>query len=155
MTSSELGRIEATITATIRPCTEADLPALEWMGLYAPHRRIIRDTFKAQQRGDALMLLAVARGFPVAQVWIDFSARGRTAVLWAVRTFFPLQRAGIGARMMRAAEEVARRRGFAQAELEVEKGEEEAIAFYRRLGWRTAGESGDGRRLMTKEIARM
>lgn len=137
-----LGRVEAKIEAVIRPCTEDDLPALEWMGLYAPHRRIIRETFQAQERGEALMLLAVSSGFPIGQVWIDFARKGANgAVLWAVRTFYPLQGAGIGRQMVRKAESLLRERGVRRAELEVEHGNHDALRFYQRLGWRIFAEA--------------
>lgn len=153
MTLPKFGMIEATVKATIRLCTEADLPSLEWMGLYTRDRGVIRQAFQAQQRGEALMLLAVARGFPIAQVWIDLVAkrRERVAVLWAIRTFFPLQRVGIGSRMVRAAENAVRNRGYVRAELEVEEVNGAVIAFYRQLGWRVAGKDG-GFWTMSKEI---
>ncbi|MBP2312587.1 GNAT family N-acetyltransferase [Azospirillum soli] len=136
-----LGRATLTVEMVIRLCAEADLPALEWMGLFSPHRAVIRDAFEAQQRGDGLMLLALTAGFPVGQVWIDLARkRGEgTAVLWAVRTFPPLQGAGIGRHLMTAAERILRERGIHRAELGVERANEGARRFYERLGWREAG----------------
>jgi GNAT superfamily N-acetyltransferase len=136
-----LGRATITLEVTVRPCIEQDLPALEWMGLFAPHREIIRNAFEAQQRGDALLLLGMAAGFPVGQVWIDL-ARKRAdgvAVLWAVRTFPLLQGTGIGRLLMEAAEAVLRERGIRRAELGVERDKEGALRFYERLGWTIAG----------------
>jgi ribosomal protein S18 acetylase RimI-like enzyme len=134
---------KVTLEAEIRPATADDLEALEWMGLYAAHQGIIQATFGAQQRGDALMLLAIAGGFPIAQVWIDFVRHPdrATATLWAVRTFFPLQGRGIGKRMMAAADAAIRARGVSRAELEVDRRNEAARRFYRRLGWRSRGRS--------------
>lgn len=136
-----LGRATLSVEMVIRACAEADLPALEWMGLYAPHRAVIREAFEAQRRGDGMMLLAVTAGFPVGQVWIDLARkRGEgTAVLWAVRTFHPLQGTGIGRHLMAAAERVLRERGIRRAELGVERTNEAARRFYERLGWREAG----------------
>lgn len=133
----EFGELEATIRATIRACRESDLPALEWMGLYSRDRKIIRDTFEAQERGEALMLLAVAAEFPIAQVWIDFGGRHGTpvATFWAVRTFFPLRGAGIGRRIMRTAERITAARGIARAVLEVDSWNVAVLDFYRGLGW--------------------
>jgi ribosomal protein S18 acetylase RimI-like enzyme len=125
----------------VRPCVEEDLPDLEWMGLYAPHREIIAKAFQAQRRGDALMLLAVASGFPVAQAWVDLARKPnrRTAVLWAVRTFPPLRGLGIGRHLMLAAEAVLRDRGIVRAELGVERDNPGARRFYERLGYHAAG----------------
>lgn len=149
----ELGRIEARIETRVRLCREEDLPALEWMGLYAPDRRLIRETFAGQLRGEQLMLIAVAADFPVAQVWVDLARKAQegAAVLWAVRTFHPLQRAGIGSRMIGIAENVLSDRGIARAELEAEP---EAAAFYARLGWRCIGADPEDpmRVLMAKHL---
>jgi GNAT superfamily N-acetyltransferase len=143
-----LGRIQTTVTATIRPCMEDDLPALEWMGLFAPDRDIIREAFETQERGGGMMLLATAADFPIAQVWLDFERRNPAVFLWAVRTFHPLRGAGIGRRMMQAAETVASDRGFRRAELDVERENEAALGFYLGLGWHieVTGTAVTGRR---------
>jgi ribosomal protein S18 acetylase RimI-like enzyme len=148
------GRIKVTAEAEIRPCGEDDLAALEWMGLFTPHRHIIREAFEAQQRGDALLLLAMARGFPIAQVWIDFARKRKQgiAVLWAIRTFYPLQRAGIGRRMVEAAERVLHEHGIRQAELEVDRDNSPALNFYRKLGWRRKGKVRPDRWLLAKTL---
>ncbi|HET7412690.1 MAG TPA: GNAT family N-acetyltransferase [Pararhizobium sp.] len=156
-TERNFDELEVKVRATIRACREDDLPALEWMGLYSRHRGIIRETFEAQQRGDALMLLGVTAGFPIAQVWISFKRHSSLATLWAVRTFHPLQGAGIGKRMMRAAERAIARRGIARAELEVDDDNQEVLGFYRQLGWqvvrRPEERSGKSDRfLLAKEI---
>ncbi|WP_448203267.1 N-acetyltransferase family protein [Azospirillum sp. sgz302134] len=149
----ELGRATLAVPMTIRLCTEADLPALEWMGLYSPHRAVIRAAFDAQQRGDGLMLLGVTAGFPVGQVWIDLARkRGEgTAVLWAVRTFYPLQGAGIGRHLLAAAERLLRERGIARAELGVERANDAARRFYERNGWRVTGPLNEAFRFTTSQ----
>ncbi len=131
-------RFTVTVDVQIRPAHAEDLEALEWMGLFTPHRDIIRATFRAQERGEALMLLGIAGGFPIAQVWIDFVRHRpqQIAAIWAVRTFSPLQGSGIGARMMAAAEDAIRARGFERAELQVERDNAAGKRFYRRLGWK-------------------
>ncbi len=132
------GRVTLSVSMTIRLCTAADLPALEWMGLYSPHRAVIQEAFAAQQRGDGLMLLGVAGGFPVGQVWIDLAAKRaeRAAILWAVRSFHPLHGTGIGGHLMVVAERLLRERGVRRAELGVERGNDAARRFYERRGWR-------------------
>lgn len=148
-----LGRMTLTVDMTIRLCVESDLPALEWMGLFAPHRGVIREAFDAQQRGDGLMVLGIAGGFPIGQVWIDL-ARKRAegvAVLWAVRTFHPLHGTGIGRHLMRVAERLLRERGIARAELGVERGNATARRFYERLGWRVTGTLHETFRFVTPE----
>src|SRR5207302_8440273 len=54
----------------IRLCRAEDLPQLEWFGMYAHHREILRDAFARHMRGDNLMLVADLNDFPVAQAWL-------------------------------------------------------------------------------------
>ncbi len=135
------GEIGFGLKASVRPCREVDLPALEWMGLFSAHAALLRNAFMAQERGEALLLLAVRRGFPLAQVFIDFVRRREhgAALFWAIRTFPPLQGAGIGTRMLQAAEAAAHERGFQRAELGVERSNQAALRFYERHGWRRLG----------------
>lgn len=132
-------RIE--IAVCFRLCREEDLPAAEWMGLHTREREIIAEAFAAQERGEGLMLLADANGFPVGQAWLDFARRGSAECprLWAVRVFPALQRAGLGARLMREAEALAVAHGARQVELGVEWSNPDARRFYRRLGYEPVG----------------
>ena len=141
------GISETTIPVFVRfrPCRESDLEALEWMGLHTREREIITETFAAQVRGDALMLLAEAGGFPVAQAWLDFAERGTAEWphLWAVRVFPPLQGAGLGRRLMAEAEVLAAARGAHGLELGVEWDNARARRFYRSLGYSPTGARRD------------
>ncbi len=122
---------------TIRVCTKRDVPQLEWAGIYTAHRQFIRNTYKAQERGDVLMLVAETNCFPAGQIWIDLAKKREEGVgfLWAMRVVPWLQRMGIGTSLMNAAEEVLRSRGFAWAELGVEKENTDAQRFYERRGY--------------------
>jgi GNAT superfamily N-acetyltransferase len=141
----------ACVELQLRACRENDLGALEWMGLYTRHRDIIRDTFRQQQAGTALMLLAVSSAFPLAQAWLDFGHRGsvRRPMLWAVRVFPPLQGYGIGAWIVSEAETAASARGAHDIQLRVEPENTHALRFYERRGYRAVGhpeiESNPGR----------
>ena len=121
----------------IRPCTEADLEALEWFGLFTEHREIIRNTYDSQTQGDMLMLLAETNGFPGGQVWLNLAEKrsmGRGCI-WALRVLPVLQNLGIGSRLLRAAEEALRVRGFTSVELGVERDNPAARRLYERLGY--------------------
>lgn len=121
----------------IRPCVEADLDALEWFGLFTEHREIIRNTYEAQTQGDMLMLLAETNGFPGGQVWLNLAEKrhlGRGCI-WAVRVLPVLQGLGIGTRLLQAAEDALRIRGFTSVELGVEKDNPAARRLYERLGY--------------------
>lgn len=125
------------VRVRIRACREDDLPALEWFGLFAAHRPLIRSTFERHQRGEALMLVAEAGGEASGQLWIDFGAD--VAEIWAVRILPCLQGRGIGSRLLEAAESAVRGRGVRRVELAVEIGEERARRFYERAGYRFTG----------------
>lgn len=129
------------ISVCLRLCRKEDLPAVEWMGLHTREREIIAEAFAAQERGEQLMLLADANGFPIGQAWLDFARRGseRCPRLWAVRVFPPLQRAGLGEKLMREAERLAAAHGARQVELGVERINPAARRFYRRLGYVPVG----------------
>lgn len=136
-----IARATIGMPVTIRRCRADDLPALEWYGLYTPHREIIETTFQAQESGDAVMLVADVRGFPAGQAWLDF-ARKRAmglATLWALRVFPPFRRAGLGHALMRAAERTVLDQGVRAMELGVDHDNTGVMRFYERLGYTRAG----------------
>lgn len=145
------------LPVAIRPCRREDLPTLEWFGLFTPQRRILLDTFERHERGEAVMLVAEANGVASGQAWIDPTRRERdaTGVIWAVRVFPCLQRLGIGARLMDAAEWILRARGFERVEVTVQKHNTGARRFYERRGYRVEGEVRDELRYVTPDGLRV
>ncbi len=137
-----IARSSIQVQLLYRLCTEADLPALEWMGLFTTHRQIIRTTFEKQRQGIAWMILATASDFPIAQVWIDAAERGSSSRprLWAMRVFPPLQGVGIGTELMLHTESFARGQGARELEVGVEPDNAGARLFYQRLGYRRVGQ---------------
>lgn len=130
------------LEVAIRPCERGDLEALEWFGMFTAHRQILHEAFARHLRGGNVMLVAVANGFPLGQAWIDLEAKAPegAGVLWAVRVFPLFQGLGIGARLLRAAENVLRERGWEWAEIGVEKDNQGARRLYERTGYRLSGE---------------
>lgn len=131
-------RFTVPMEVAIRECVEDDLYDLEWFGLYWQHREIIQSTFESQRRGEMVMLVAEANGFPVGQVWVNLVLKRAEGVgaLWAFRVLTPLQRMGIGERLLSAAEAVLREKGYAEAELGVETDNPDAMRFYEKRGYR-------------------
>lgn len=129
------------LSVTLRLCTAEDLPNLEWFGMFSAHREIIRSTFEAQQRGDALMILAEANGFPIGQVWVDrvIIAKESAAFLWALRVMPGFQRLGIGSRLLDAAEEQLKELGFSFAEITTDVHNEDARRLYESRGYIQTG----------------
>ncbi|HVX42028.1 MAG TPA: GNAT family N-acetyltransferase [Gemmatimonadaceae bacterium] len=130
-----------TLPIAIRPCRADDLRRLEWFGWFTPHRALFEETFDRQRRGEALMLVAEARDFPVGQIWIDLTRKQseRTAVLWALRVLPGLQSSGIGSRLVARAEALIRTRGYAWSEIGVDRGNDAARRLYERLGYVVVG----------------
>jgi ribosomal protein S18 acetylase RimI-like enzyme len=126
----------------VRSCRREDLAALEWFGMFAEHRDIIRAAFERHQRGDAIMLIAEANKVACGQVWIDLDRQyvDSTGVLWAIRVFPCLQNLGIGTKLIEAAEYILRSRNVKFVEMTVEKSNVGALRLYQRLGYFVAGE---------------
>jgi GNAT superfamily N-acetyltransferase len=144
---------EVRLPVAIRRCRETDLPMLEWFGAFAHHRAIIREAFELQEKGEAVMLVAVTRGFPVGQAWLDLRARpgAEGPMVWAVRVIEPLQGLGVGRRLMAMLERSAAALGHSRLELGVEKANGAARAFYEREGWRVARERREAYSYVTPE----
>jgi ribosomal protein S18 acetylase RimI-like enzyme len=126
---------------TIRPCVKNDLPHLEWFGMFTSHRKIIRGTYKAQERGEALMLIAETNCLPAGQLWIDLVKKKDESAgyIWAMRIIPWLQRMGIGTALISVAEVILTKRGYRWIELGVEKENAEAQRFYERRGYLMVG----------------
>lgn len=137
-----IDRLQIPLSIEIRECTRDDLRELEWYGMFWEHRRIIREAFRRQLRGDNLMLVADCGPSIVGQVWIDLRKReaAGAGMLWALRVIPWLHRAGIGSRLVFAAERRLRELGFRYAEIGVELDNPAAKRLYHRLGYRVAGE---------------
>ena len=139
---SALGRAAFVAEVVVRLCRAEDLGQLEWFGMFRHHREIFADVFARQLRGEVAMLVADLGGFPVGQAWVDLVKRKPEGIgyVWAVRVFPFLRNLGIGSQLMKCAEDVLRHRGFATAEVGVEKSNLDARRFYERLGYLAAGE---------------
>jgi ribosomal protein S18 acetylase RimI-like enzyme len=148
---SPIDRFGIDLDVVIRPCAERDLVALEWFGIFQNHRDIIRQVFAQQIAGAGLILVADVRGFPVGQVWIDFQRHkdDGAALLWALRVFAFLRSRGIAGRLIAAAEEVIRARGFAFADISMEASESAVQPFYERRGYRVIKTIQDSRQYTT------
>jgi len=131
----------------IRPVRAEDLPALEWDGVYTRYRQVFRETFEDAQRGHRVMLVAVAAGEVVGQVFVQLNsseqqfADGATrGYLYALRVRPVWQGQGVGARLIAAAEAALREHGFTTAVIAAAKENAGALRLYERLGYRVFAE---------------
>jgi ribosomal protein S18 acetylase RimI-like enzyme len=138
---TEVERFEARVPVRLRVCREDDLGALEWHGAFTHHRELIADAFLRQRRGEVVMLVADVGGWPVAQAWVDLTrmAAEGAGLVWAVRVIGALQGAGLGTRLVAAAERIVASRGLTAAEIRVEVENALALRLYERLGYRVSG----------------
>lgn len=128
------------LSVTIRLCTQSDLRALEWDGLFSEQREIIESAFERQLAGTNIMLVAELEEQLVGQIWIDLTdARDRGALLWAFRVHPALQGCGIGTELLNAAERWLAARDFCTVAIGVEQGNESAKRLYDRLGYTVVG----------------
>ncbi|HEX6978193.1 MAG TPA: GNAT family N-acetyltransferase [Alphaproteobacteria bacterium] len=113
--------------------------------MFSDHRHIIRAAFERQKRGENVMLVALADGFPAGQAWIDLVKKRheKIAVIWAVRVHPTRQRLGIGQCLMTKAEQIAAANAFRFTEIGVERDNAGVIPFYRRLGYHLQGSEAE------------
>jgi ribosomal protein S18 acetylase RimI-like enzyme len=137
-----IDQVPLVLELTIRRCLASDLPKLEWFGMFTAHREIFCDAFKRQQGGENLMLVCDCNGFPIGQVWIDFTRKEdeSVALIWALRIYPFLQNLCIGGRLLTAAEWAVRQRNLRTVEVFVEKTCPAARRFYERHGYEQVGE---------------
>lgn len=133
-----LGQQTIRLDMAFRLCRESDLCELGWFGLYTRYHKFFSEQFERQVKGDNLILVAEANGFPVGRLCVDLvkGQKDSIGVLWAFAVFPPLQNLGIGTRLMIAAEDVLSGKGYRVAEIGAGKDNPRARRLYERLGYR-------------------
>jgi ribosomal protein S18 acetylase RimI-like enzyme len=150
---SALKEFDAQLKIILRYAQESDLSALEWWGWHRAHREIIRSVFEQTLHGESLMIVAESSGFPIGQAWVDLK-KGRdaaTGMLWAVRVIPGFQGAGIGSRLIEAAEKALAELGYTTTEIGVEEDNESARRLYEALGYRNIGKRRERREYVDPE----
>ncbi|RMF50988.1 MAG: GNAT family N-acetyltransferase [Anaerolineae bacterium] len=136
-----------TFPLIIRAATRADLPALEWDGVYTHFRRLFQHAFEQTQRGEIGMYLAEVPGKGiVGQVFVQYDslrpemADGCTrAYVYSFRVKPAYRNRGIGTRLMQTVETDLKKRGFTRVTLNVARDNPDARRLYERLGYRVVG----------------
>jgi ribosomal protein S18 acetylase RimI-like enzyme len=129
------GRVVTSTPVTVRRCEERDLPHFGPFGS-AAHVRYCREQFA--RRDEVVILVAVCEDdVPVGKVHVRLEAGGEAATIEAAAVVTALQGRGIGTGLIRAAEELARDRGFGVVQLGVEDWNPASRRLYERLGYRS------------------
>ncbi|NJL95561.1 MAG: GNAT family N-acetyltransferase [Anaerolineae bacterium] len=122
-----------------RLATAADLPKLEWMGEYTHFRRVFQKTFREQQLGERLMLVAEFNDFPIGQIFVllrDKNSWTRDrGYLYSLRVMRPFQGLGIGTALIRQAEGLLHAQNIRWALIAVAKENNVAKRLYEREGY--------------------
>jgi ribosomal protein S18 acetylase RimI-like enzyme len=134
-----LDQFSVPLPVRIRPWEERDLAALEWNGLQSAFRLNFRAMFERAEKGEVLLLVAEVKGYPVARLGVDLARKPGVAYLWSFSVLPRLRGLGIGARLLLVAQELARTRGFEQAEIAVTNGNPSARRLYEHLGFEVVG----------------
>lgn len=147
MTLLEQTSMTLEIPITLRMAVRTDLSKLEWYGQYTHYRQLFRRTFRDQQAGRRLMLVAVTRDFPIGMVFIQLQsnewkvADGITrAYLYSLRVMDIFRGKGIGTQLIREAEDILLDRDFQWATIAVSKDNHDARRLYERLQYRVFGD---------------
>lgn len=135
-----LDELAIRLGVTIRAAVAADLDDLEWYGHQRHLLPHVAAVLERRERGEAELLVAVANGFPVGRIGVDFTRRPGKALLWSFAVIPNLRGLGVGTALIRAAETVAADSGLTTVEIDVGKDNPRAQALYERLGYEVVGE---------------
>ena len=136
--------LTTTADLVIRQVEKADLPALEWDGVYLKYRLMYANLYRNTQSGKTLMwIVQIPQGEIIGQVFVMLkshepgAADGRhRAYVFAFRVKPAWRNRGIGTRLMDYVEKDLRRRGYKFVTLNVAKQNPGARRLYKRLGYK-------------------
>ena len=141
MTILEQRSMQLEIPILLRVATLEDLPKLEWYGQYKHFRNLFRRTYREQQAGRRVMLLADSNNFPIGHVFIQFKDPDDTpdeigrAYLYSFRVMEVFRGHGIGTWLLQESENMILDRGIEWATIAVAKDNDGALRLYERLGY--------------------
>jgi ribosomal protein S18 acetylase RimI-like enzyme len=123
----------------LRTATPEDLEVIYDIELRCfKERRFRRDHVDWILRNErCLTLVEEDHGKPLGALMLLFD--GRSCRVLSVAVVPEARRRGLGTGMMKATEEIARKRGCESIRLEVSTANQGAVEFYRQLGYRTNG----------------
>ena len=127
----------------VRQVRAEDLPGLEWEGEFVHFRRLYAEAYRRALRGLSILWLAEQPGGPIlGQVFVQLNCDRPElcngidrAYLYAFRVRTAFRSLGIGALLLRTAEEDLIQRGYHFVTLNVGKDNLRAQAFYQNHGF--------------------
>jgi ribosomal protein S18 acetylase RimI-like enzyme len=134
--------LSVTFPIVIRQVEESDLANLEMDGAFLKFRRLFRRSFREQQQGKRLMLIADCNGVPIARIFALWESDDKTIADGKTRgylySFFvqsPFRGQGIGSQLVAQAESEMLERGLQFATIAVSRENTGALKLYQRLGY--------------------
>lgn len=135
--------LQVSLPITIRPATHQHITRLEWHGQFRHLRNLFRHSYREQQAGRRLLLIAAVDEYPVGRLflqWVSSNptlADGRTrAYLYSFQVHEMLQGRGIGTALLQEAESRIQARHYRQILIAVAKDNPRAQMLYQRFGYR-------------------
>jgi ribosomal protein S18 acetylase RimI-like enzyme len=139
MTTPDSVTLAVTMAVTVRLARHDDLPKLEWYGQYRHFRVLYQRSFREQEAGRRLMLVADSGGFPVGHIFISLrpglGGASPYAYFYAFRVMEMLRGLGIGKFLLDHAESAAIKHAYQRAVIAVAKDNTRAQALYERRGY--------------------
>lgn len=135
------GDAAPTLDVAIRRAVPADVPGMVDLenSVFATDRLSRRSLRTLIARPSACILVAEAEGRLMGALVILYRRSTRLARLYSLSVDPAMRGAGLGSRLLAAAEDDARARGASAMRLEVRSDNAGAIALYRRHGYRHMG----------------
>jgi ribosomal protein S18 acetylase RimI-like enzyme len=151
MTALEQSALTIELPVKLRLAVASDLPKLEWYGQFAHFRNLFRRTFREQQQGHRLMLIADCNDFPIGQVFVQLNGGEsrigvpqKRAYLYSLRVMEMFRGNGLGSWLMQEAEAMVSSAGYHWLTIAAAKDNPAARRLYERMGFRVFTEdSGD------------
>lgn len=126
---------DVVLRLSARDLVHADLASCGWSGS-AHHLADVALQLERARTGEVdYLAVCPPTDIPVAKGGVDYRAEEGAGTLWQLAVHPALQSCGIGAFLVRAAEQRIRDRGLRHAQLAVEESNPRARALYERLGY--------------------
>ena len=135
--------LQVSLPVTIRPAKLQDIVRLEWHGQFHHLRNLFRRSYREQQAGRRLLLIAAVDEYPIARLFLQWVSSNLTladghtrAYLYSFQVHEMLQGRGIGTALLQEAEARIRARHYREILIAVAKENPRAQMLYQRLGYR-------------------
>jgi len=148
MVEERVSQFSATMDFSIRPARESDLEKLEWFGEFEKFRTLFARSYREQNRGKRLMLIAETNDFPIGRLFLQFEGNNpiladgmERGYLYSFHVMEMFRGLGIGTRLITEGENALRIRDFRLVTLAVAQENERALQLYHRMGYQTFGDN--------------